>query len=62
LENIFCKEEGQQFLCRKAEEDATFCLKKDGTFFALFCLTNSALEEKYSSGQYLYEKGSSKGL
>jgi hypothetical protein len=28
---------------KKAEEDATFCLIKDGTFFPLFCLTNAAL-------------------
>jgi hypothetical protein len=27
---------------KKAEEDATFCLIKDGTFFPLFCLTNPA--------------------
>jgi hypothetical protein len=26
----------------EAEEDETFCLKEDGTFFPLFCLTNPA--------------------
>jgi hypothetical protein len=29
-------------LDKSAEEVATFCLIKDGTFFTLFCLTNSA--------------------
>jgi hypothetical protein len=29
---------------KKVEEDATFCLIKDGTFCPLFCLTNTALD------------------
>jgi hypothetical protein len=28
---------------KKEEQDATFCLIKDGTFLSLFCLTNPAL-------------------
>jgi hypothetical protein len=31
------------------EEDATFCLIKDGTFFPLFCLTNPAQVEDTQS-------------
>jgi hypothetical protein len=36
-------------LTKKEEEDDTFCLIKDGTFFRLFCLTNPALDLSFQS-------------
>jgi hypothetical protein len=41
---------------KKAEEDATFCLIKDGAFFPLFCLKNLALV------RWLYLKGNNEVL
>jgi hypothetical protein len=40
---VYRRDSGPGLLDKKAEEDAAFCLIKDGTFFHLFCPTNPLL-------------------
>jgi hypothetical protein len=45
---LFVKRSVPGLLDKKEKEDATFCLRKDDTFFTHFCPTNPTLENAFS--------------